>query len=225
MQREQAATKRENEQKSGNLQFLGRHSCSVLVIRTVLEHPYPTTLIVKQNFLFPKCSFIYTALLVNLSHLISEKLLTTLFLQSGKHDLVCNAGGEVRRLTRELSCSFPGKCALCVVSFLDYKLCQALYVHLFIPRGPHNARHIVASQHLSQMVSINPISQFCHFSVHKEAKLHFASSLVSGQATERFCLSLQQTAKENRGEALKSKLFCLCRHSLLYFSQVIVGAQ
>lgn len=40
-----------NEQKSDNLQFLGRHWSSVLTIHAILEHSYPTILILQLNFI------------------------------------------------------------------------------------------------------------------------------------------------------------------------------
>ena len=78
MQRKQAATKRKNEQKPDNLEFLGRLCSSALTIRTVLKHSYPTILNHKTKFIIPRCSFIlwiYVALLVNLSHLMIKKKL------------------------------------------------------------------------------------------------------------------------------------------------------
>lgn len=68
-----------------------------------MSNSCPPVLILKPNFIIPKCSFllwIYIARCVHLSHLITEELITTLFLQSRKHCLVLSTGVEVRCLVR-----------------------------------------------------------------------------------------------------------------------------
>lgn len=111
-----------NEQKSDNLQFLGRHCSSVLTTRTRTSLSYNFNTEIK--FYYPQMLlllWIYIALLVNLSHLIIEKLIAILFLQSKKHYLIWNAGVEVKCLMgadmfipREMCtvCGLPLDCEL-----------------------------------------------------------------------------------------------------------------
>lgn len=124
LKREQAATKRKKIMNKSQTIYNSLGGTVLLFWQPELEHPYPTILILKPNSIIPKCSFLlwnYIVLLVNLSHLIIEKLIAILFLQSKKHYLIWNAGVEVRCLMgadmfipREMCtvCGLPLDCEL-----------------------------------------------------------------------------------------------------------------